>query len=101
MAFENVSFDATLAAVAGHDAKLNAELRESFAESLASHLDLLSRARCDANWRVAAGRLRGLAAGFHAYELQAMAEEALAGAPGEPGIVRRIRTYLTEFRARR
>lgn len=101
MAFESASFDTTLAAAAGHDAQLHAELRESFAASLAAHLDLLSRARCDANWRVAAGRLRGLAAGFHAAELQAMAEEALATAPGEPGIVRRIGAYLAEFRARR
>jgi len=42
-------------------------------------------------------RLRGLAASFHAETLIALADEALESAPGEPGIVRRLQTFLDEF----
>lgn len=97
MAYENGAFDATLAAAAGEDVVLLAELRAAFRDSFEHHLDLLKRARCDANWSIAAQRLRGLAAGFHASDLIALAEEAIAAAPGEPGIVRRIERYRDRF----
>ncbi|WP_095011090.1 Hpt domain-containing protein [Tsuneonella mangrovi] len=97
MAYEHGNFDATLAAAAGEDAALLAELRKAFGESLSGHLDLLRRARCDGNWQVAAMRLKGLAASFHATDLQALAEEALASAPGEPTVIRRIEQYCVDF----
>lgn len=97
MAFERGALDANLAAAAGADPELMAELRAAFAESARRQVDLLRRARCDGNWRVAAQRLQGLAASFHATELEGLAEEALAAVPGEPGVLRRIEGLLNEF----
>ncbi|MEB3414835.1 Hpt domain-containing protein [Alteriqipengyuania sp. WL0013] len=97
MAFESGDLDATLAAAAGDDPALFAELRTAFFESVERQVDLLSRARCDGNWAVSAMRLKGLAASFQADDLMLLAEEALDAAPGEPGVVRRLKAYLTDF----
>jgi len=97
MAYEAHEFDAALAAAAGEDAGLHAELRALFADSVERQLDLLSRARCDGNWHVAALRLKGIAASFHALPLIEIAEQAIEGAPGEPGVLRRIRGFLDAF----
>lgn len=99
MAYESGALDATLAAAAGDDAALMAELRKAFAESLERQVDLLKRARCDGNWNVAAMRLKGLAASFHATDLIDLAEEALDGAPGDPVVLRRIEKFCKEFTA--
>ena len=99
MAFENAAMNATLAAAAGEDADLMNELRTAFSESLDRQVDLLSRARCDGNWTVAAQRLKGLGASFHAPMLIALADEALECAPGEPGIIRRLTALSREFAA--
>ena len=97
MALESADFDATLAAAAGEDAELLRELRAAFAESLTQQVDLLRRARCDGNWEVAAMRLRGLGASFHEPELVRLAEQALDGAPGEPGVLRQLDKFCAEF----
>ena len=99
MSYESGAFDATLAAAAGDDAALLVELRAAFVESVARQIDLLGRARCDGNWHVAAMRLKGLAASFHVDALHALAEEALDSAPGDPGMVRRLKAFLDEFAA--
>ena len=99
MAFESGALDATLAAAAGEDTALLAELRNAFAESLERQVDLLSRARCDGNWNVAAMRLKGLAASFHAEQLILLSEEALQSAPGDPVILRKLTRFVTEFSA--
>jgi hypothetical protein len=99
MAYLSGDLDATLAAAAGEDAALFAELRAAFIESVERQIDLLRRSRCDGNWQVAAMRLRGLAASFHAEPLLALADEALDCAPGEPGVVRRLQAFLDEFSA--
>ena len=99
MAYESGALDATLAAAAGDDSELLAELRTAFAESLGTQLDLLRRARCDGNWNVAAMRLKGLAASFHAEGLIVLAEEALDSAPGEPVVIRKLERFLSEFAA--
>ncbi|WP_336986401.1 Hpt domain-containing protein [Altererythrobacter aquiaggeris] len=99
MVYENGALDATLSAAAGDDAALFAELRKAFTESLEKQIDLLKRARCDGNWNVAAMRLKGLAASFHAGELIVLAEEALESAPGDPAIVRRLEAFQVEFAA--
>jgi len=91
------ALDETLAAAAGEDPALFAELRVAFAESLDRQIDLLRRARCDGNWHVAALRLKGLAASFHAQPLLDLAEEALEAAPGEPSVVRRLQQFHDEF----
>lgn len=99
MAYEAGALDATLAAAAGEDLTLLAELREAFIESLTRQVDLLRRARCDGNWQVAAMRLRGLAASFHAEPLILLADDALEAAPGEPTVVRRLQAFLDDFAA--
>ena len=93
MSYESFAFDATLAAAAGEDEALFAELRASFVESVARQVDLLSRARCDGIWHIAAMRLKGLGAGFHAFPLIALADEALEAAPGDPVILARLALY--------
>ena len=97
MAYESGALDATLAAAAGEDPALLNELRSAFLESANKQLDLLKRSRCDGNWNVAAMRLKGLAASFHAQELLVAAENALASAPGEPAAIRDIEAVLARF----
>lgn len=94
MAYEGGSFDANLAAAAGHDPQLVHELRLAFLESAARQIDLLSLARCDGNWHVAAMRLKGLAASFHVEPMMALADEAIAAAPGDPVVLRRLAALL-------
>jgi len=94
MAYECGALDATLAAAAGDDAELMAELRATFISSARRQLDLLQRSRCDGNWTVAAMRLKGLAASFQADELCDAAEAALQCAPGEPAVTRNIASIL-------
>lgn len=98
MLFDNGALDATLASAAGDDPALLNELRTAFRESVARQLDLLARSRCDGNWTMAALRLKGLAASFHASELLELAEEAISGAPGDPVILRKIATFLHDPR---
>lgn len=99
MAYEHGDFELALTAAAGDDHSLLAELRASFLESLESQIGLLSRARCDGNWVVAANRLRSLGASFHAGELVALAEEAIDGAPGDPAVLRKLRAFHERFSA--
>jgi hypothetical protein len=97
MAFNHGALDATLAAAAGNDAVLRGELRAAFLESATRQLDLLRRARCDGSWNVAAMRLKGLAASFHAEDLLQAAEKALRAAPGEPVAVREVEAVLARY----
>lgn len=97
MAYEGASLDANLAAAAGHDPELVRELRAAFIESAERQVDLLGRSRCDGNWHVAAMRLKGLAASFHADGLLALAEEALDTVPGDPAVMRRLRQMLEDL----
>ncbi|MEM7700492.1 MAG: Hpt domain-containing protein [Pseudomonadota bacterium] len=97
MAYESGALDATLAAAAGDDAALMHELRDAFIESAHKQLDLLRRSRCDGNWNVAAMRLQGLAASFHAEDLLSAAQNALDAAPGEPMAIREIERVLASF----
>ena len=101
MAHEAADFDATLAAAAGEDLALLAELRTAFGESLLQQVDWLRRARCDGNWEVAARRHTGLGASFRAPELVELADEALDGAPGDPAVLRKLAALCDRFVARR
>jgi HPt (histidine-containing phosphotransfer) domain-containing protein len=100
MAYDAGSFDATLAAAAGDDPELLAQLRAGFLESMAHQVDLLRRARCDGNWQVAAMRLKGLGASFHAPQLVKLADEALDSAPGEPTVLRKLDRLCQEIATR-
>lgn len=97
MSYDPGALDANLAAAVGNDATLIADLRGAFLESAERHIDLLSRARCDANWQLAAWRLKGLAASFGVIGLMALADEAAEAAPGDPKALRRLRAAVTEF----
>lgn len=66
------------------------DLRSAFMDSARDLADLMRRARCDANWEVAALRLKGLAATFGIIPLIELAEQAMAGAPGDPAVLREI-----------
>lgn len=101
MVHESGALDATLAAAAGDDPVLMAELRAAFADSLGRQIDLLGRARCDGNWNVAASRLKGLAASFHAATLIELADEAIAAAPGESTVLRKLTAFMRDFSAGR
>ena len=97
MAFAPGALNASLAAAVGSDPALMAELKTAFVESVSRQLDLLGRARCDANWEIAAARLKSIAASFGALGLIALADEAQAGAPGDPVVLRKIAVALDEF----
>ncbi|GHC93665.1 Hpt domain-containing protein [Novosphingobium pokkalii] len=99
MAYLGDPIDAQLAAVAGSDPDLFVELRSAFLDSARRQLDLMRRSRCDGNWSMAGMRLKGLAASFHAQGLMLLAEQALAGAPGDPAVLRRIAHWLDDFNA--
>lgn len=89
--------EAHLALAVGDDAALRQELREAFIASIAQAHDLMGRARCDANWTMAALRLRNIAASFGAASLVTLADQALAGAPSDPAALRAIATVLRQL----
>ena len=97
MAFDPGALNASLAAAVGADGELMAELKVAFVESIARQLDLLGRSRCDANWGIAAARLKSIAASFGARDLIALANEALEGAPGDPVVLRKIAAAIDDF----
>jgi hypothetical protein len=99
MAFDPGALTASLAAAVGHDFALMGELREAFLESAARQLDLMRRSRCDANWVIAASRLKSVAASFNATGLVLLADEALDGAPGDPVVLRKIGLAIDAFTA--
>jgi hypothetical protein len=97
MVYDPGALHASLAAAVGSDTALLRELRDAFLESAARQADLMGRSRCDANWEVAASRLRSLAASFGATGLMALAEEALDGAPGDPVVLRKLHAAIEDF----
>jgi hypothetical protein len=99
MAHEAADFDTTLAAAAGEDLALLAELRAAFVASLTHQIDLLSRSRCDGNWEVAAQRLKSLGTSFHSPELVRLAQAALDGAPSDPAVIRKLGALCERFAA--
>ena len=97
MVYDPGALNASLAAAVGRDLSLMAELRAAFVESAERQLDLMVRSRCDANWELAASRLKSLAASFGAVGLMALADEALDGAPGDPVVLRKIAAAVEDF----
>jgi HPt (histidine-containing phosphotransfer) domain-containing protein len=97
MVYDSGALNASLAAAVGTDAELMGELRVAFVESAARLADLMSRARCDANWQFAASRLKSLAASFGAVGMMTLADEALDGAPGDPVVLRKLRAAIDDF----
>lgn len=73
------------------------DLRNAFTGSARDLADLMRRARCDANWEMAALRLKGLAATFGIIPLIQLAEEAMSGAPGDPAVLRDINRAIDDI----
>lgn len=94
MAYDPGTLEAALSAAVGSDLALIAELRRAFLESAERQVDLLARARCDANWTMACLRLKGLCASFGVNHVMNLADEALAGAPGDPVVLRELNSAL-------
>ena len=94
MAYDPGTLEAALSAAVGSDRALIADLRRAFFDSAQRQVDLLARARCDANWTMAALRLKGLCASFGVNKLMNLADEALESAPGDPVVLRRISQML-------
>ncbi|MBA3942306.1 MAG: Hpt domain-containing protein [Sphingopyxis sp.] len=90
MSFDSGPLDRYLSAAVGDDPAMAADLRAAFTEGARELADLMRRARCDANWHVAAERLKSLAATFGIIPLIELAEAAMAGAPGDPAVLRDI-----------
>lgn len=97
MAYESGALNAALSAAVGNDPDLVAELRAAFLDSAARQIDLLSRARCDANWHFAALRLKSLAASFSVQGIVDLADQALEGAPGDPVVLRELAHAMRDF----
>ncbi len=95
MAFEFSGFETSISAAVGNDAALSQELLGALVDGARHHADLLSRARCDANWNVSAHRLKGLAASFGAIGLMDAASLALDSAPGDPVALRTVDRAIT------
>ena len=91
MAYDPGAIDATLAAAVGDEPELIAELRGAFLDSANRTLDQLEAARRASDWRLAASRLKGLAASFGAVRLMAVASEAAEAQPLDMAMVRRLR----------
>ena len=100
MAYDPGALNASLAAAVGNDGALMAELKVAFVESAARQLDLLGRSRCDANWQIAAARLKSIAASFGAAGLIELADEALDRRPRRPGGAAQDRRRARRIRRR-
>ena len=64
MSFDSGPLDRFLSSAIGDDAAMAMDLRAVFADSARELADLMRRSRCDANWHMAALRLKSLAATF-------------------------------------
>lgn len=98
MSFDSGPLDRYLSAAVGADPAMAQDLRQTFCDSACELADLMRRARCDANWIMAAERLKGLAATFGIIPLIELSEEAIAGAPGDPAVLRRIGDVIGALR---
>jgi hypothetical protein len=99
MVYDPGALNASLSAAVGSDGDLMAELRIAFLEGVARQIDLMGRSRCDANWQLAATRLKSLAASFGAAGLMELADEAFEGAPGDPVVLRKLKAAADAFSA--
>ncbi len=97
MAYDPGALDKTLAAAAGDDPSLVAELRAAFFESAQRQVSALHNAVNDQQWQVAAWRLKGLAASFGVTDLMELANRAAEGVPFDKMLLQRIDKSLAGF----
>lgn len=96
MAYDPGAIDATLAAAVGDEPGLIAELRAAFVDSAEKAIEAIQAAESEDAWRLAAARLKGLAASFGAVRLMSLASEA-ANAPGNDDVVRTLRRAVARL----
>lgn len=99
MVYDPGVLHAALSAAVGDDPQLIAELRGVFVERAQTMIDQLRRSGCDADWRMAALRLEGLAASFGAVALMTAASQAAASSAGDPVMLRTIVQAFAAFDA--
>ncbi|MCM8730166.1 Hpt domain-containing protein [Hephaestia sp. GCM10023244] len=97
MAYDPGAIDAALAAAVGDEPALIAELREAFLDSVKRELAALESAADPESWRIAAWRLKGLAASFGAVRLMALADEGVTTALRDPAYLRRVRQAVARL----
>jgi hypothetical protein len=97
MAYDPGALDKTLAAAAGDDPSLVAELRSAFFQSAQRQVSALHNAVNDQQWQVAAWRLKGLAASFGVTDLMDLANRAGEGVPFDKTLLQRIDKSLAGF----
>jgi HPt (histidine-containing phosphotransfer) domain-containing protein len=94
MSYDPGALDSALAAAVGDDSALQAELRGAFLDSARRQLEGLRHAGGPGDWRIAAWRLKGLAASFGVTDMMALSETAADAAPRDPETLRRIERAL-------
>lgn len=97
MSFDSGPLDRYLSAAFGDDPAMAMDLRRAFTDGARELSDLMRRARCDANWHVAAERLKSLSATFGIIPLIQLAEAAMDGVPGDPAVLRDINRTIDEI----
>jgi histidine phosphotransfer protein HptB len=99
MAYNPGALEATLAAVAGEQSSLIAELRDAFFASADTHVAAMKVATAQAVWEHAALRLRSLAASFGLERVMDTASEAATARCGDTKALQRIERALAALRA--
>ena len=94
MSFDSGPLDRYLTAAVGNDPAAALDLRGAFTSGARELADLMRRSRCDANWNMAALRLKSLSATFGIVALIELSEEAINGVPGDPVVLRRIHAAI-------
>ena len=97
MAYDPGAIDAALAAAVGDEPLLIAELRLAFTEGAVKALAAMEAAPDGDAWRVAAWRLKGLAASFGAVRLMALAADAASGAAGDRTMLVKLKRAIARL----
>lgn len=99
MAYDPGALEATLAAVAGEQTTLIAELRDAFFDSADGHVTAMKAATAQAVWDQAALRLRSLAASFGLQRMMDAACDATTVPCGDAKAMQRIERALAALRS--
>ena len=98
MAYDPGALEATLAAVAGEQTTLIAELRDAFFDSADGHVAAMKTATAQVVWDQAALRLRSLAASFGLQRMIDAARDATSAPCGDAKAMQRIERALAALR---
>ncbi len=98
MAYDPGALEATLAAVAGEQSSLIAELRDAFFASADAHVAAMKAAATQPVWVQSAERLRSLAASFGLNRVMDAAREGADAPSGDTKALQRIERALAALR---